>query len=573
MRPVQAELESNSRIYIDSELSDRERCKQIPGSRWDKDSRRWHIPVSWAACRQLRSVFGSRLEIGPELYKWAQNELDLRINPSIQIREALSVSDPGGLPSGLYPFQQAGAQWLIAAQHALLGDPMGAGKTIQVLAAAKALNIFPMLVICPNSVKRMWAREAKKWWPEVPSYVIEGTAAKRAKTLAHAADNPGITILNWESVRLHSRLAPYGSIALTEAEKQPKELNQTPFRLVVADEAHRMKDPKSKQTRAVWAAAHGPTVAHRWALTGTPLTSAPDTLWPILHFLNPKEWPSKTAFVDRYCLHGFNAWGGLEVFGIKPDTSEEFFSIFQPRFRRMPKEVILPQLPPIIYERRDVEMTPKQAKAYNSMVESLFVEDGDTTVIAKNPISQLTRLTQYASAYIEETPDGLRLSDPSCKLDQLMDDLADFNEPVVVFAVSRQLIDMASQRLEKAGILHSVVKGGQSPDVRQNAIDNFQNGKVDIILVVVAAGGVGVTLARSRIGIFLQRSWSNVDQQQAVGRIHRIGSEIHESIIVVDYITRGTIEVGQLEVLAGKEDMLQEITRDKDAIRRLMKGE
>lgn len=573
MSPVLAELDGQ-RIFIDSEMSDRERCKSLPGSRWDRVTRRWHIPLSWAGCRQLRSVFGGRLEIGKELLKWAQEELSNRISPSLQLRDALTVKDEGGLPSGLYPFQQAGAHFLITSHHALLGDPMGAGKTIQTIAAAKATRSLPALIICPNSMKRTWGREVKKWWPGVPVYVVEGSALKRKALFAAAVEEKAVVIMNWESVRLHSRLAPYGSLALTDEEKKPKELNQIPWRLVVADEAHRMKDPKSKQTRAVWSVAHSPTVQFRWALTGTPLTNAPDTLWPVLHFLSPQEWPSKSSFIDRYCLHGFNAWGGLEVFGIKPDMSEEFFSIFDPRFRRMPKEIILPQLPPIVYERRDVEMTPKQTKAYNSMVESLFAEDDDgTMVIAKNPISQMTRLTQYASAYIEETPDGLRLSDPSCKLDQLMEDLEDFNEPVVVFAVSRQLIEMAAARLEKAGIPHSVVKGGQSPDVRQNAIDQFQNGGVDVILVVLAAGGTGVTLARSRIGIFLQRSWSNVDQQQAIGRIHRIGSEHHESVIILDYITAGTIEVGQLAVLAGKADMLEDVVRDASSIRKLCSGE
>src|SRR5688572_1285319 len=572
--PVFCEIENN-RIYIQSDMYDRDRCKSIPGSRWCKDSRRWHAPISWATCKVLRSTFMDRLQIGPSLMEWAKKEVSERIAPSVALRSALSVKDPGGLVKGLYDFQQAGAHFLITAKNALLGDPMGAGKTVQVIAAARAVNALPMLVICPNSMKRTWGREVNKWWPGTPVYIVEGTAAKREKILATAADNPGVVIINWESVRLHSRLAPYGSIALTEKEKEVKLLNRIPFKAVVADEAHKMKDPKSKQTRAVWAIAHGPTVEYRWAMSGTPLTNKPDTLWPILHFLNPQEWPGKTAYIDRYCLSSLNVWGGLEVFGIRPDMEAEFFDIFDPRFRRMPKEIILPQLPPIVNEVRYVEMTKKQADAYKAMVENLCTVDSNgEMIVASNPISQLTRCTQYASAYLEVDDEGhARLSDPSCKLDQLMEDLEDIAEPVVVFAVSRQLIDMASVRLEKAGIRHSVVKGGQSNDQRQNAIDAFQNGQVDVILVVIAAGGVGITLTRARIAIFLQRSWSNVDQQQAIGRVHRIGSEIHESVVILDYVTQGTIEEGQLGVLAGKADSLEEIIRDKDAIRRLMNGE
>lgn len=566
----------NNRIYIDSEMREKELCKSIPGARFDRDERKWHVPLTWAACRQLRGTFQLRLEIGPNLIYWAQKELAYRIKPAMLLREALDLAAQRPEFDGLYSFQKAGAEFLLTAKNALLGDPMGAGKTIQVIAAAKIANALPMLVVCPASMRRTWAREVAKWWPDAPVYVVEGTATKRQKTLAAAAENPGVVVINWESVRLHSRLAPYGSVTLTDAEKTPKELNQIPFKIVVADEAHRMKDPKSKQCRALWATAHSPTVVYRWALTGTPLTKAPDTLYPVLHFLDPLSWPGKTAFIDRYTMSAFNHWGGLEVFGIKPDMEPEFFAIFDPMFRRMPKNIILPQLPPITYERRYVEMGTKQAKAYNSMAESLYAETDDgSMVIARNPISQLTRLTQFASSYTEDTPDGLRLSDPSCKLDQLMDDLEDYlsdDEGVVVFAQSRQLIRLASQRLEKANIDHSVIEGGQSPDQRQNSIDAFQEGKVNVILVVIAAGGVGITLTRGRIGIFLQRSWSNVDQQQAIGRIHRIGSERHNSIVVIDYVTGGTVEEGQLEVLDGKEDMLQEIVRDRAAIQRLLKG-
>ncbi len=573
MNPVWVELE-DGRIYIKSEIGDKDRCKSVPGTRWDKDKKQWHSPLSWATCKILRSTFGDRIQIGPALMDWAKQEVVTRISPSVALRDAMNVEDRTGMLPGLYDFQAAGASFLVAAKHALLGDPMGAGKTVQTLAAVNAANALPVLVVCPNSMKRTWGRETNKWLPNVPVYVIEGSAAKRQKLLATAAQVPGVVIMNWESVRLHSRLAPYGSIALSDKEKQDKELNGIPFKAVIADEAHRMKDPKSKQTRAVWAVGHGRTVEYRWALTGTPLTNKPDTLYPVLHFLNPQEWPSKTAFVDRYCMATMNPWGGLEIKGLKPDMQAEFFDIFDPRFRRMPKEIILPQLPPIVYETRWVEMSTKQQKAYDSMVESLCATGDDgSMVVAINPISQLTRLTQYASAYLEDWGDGPRMSDPSCKLDQLMEDLEDISEPVVVFAMSRQLIEMAALRLEKAGIQYSVVKGGQSNDQRQNAIDAFQNGTVSVILVVIAAGGVGITLTTGRIAIFLQRSWSNVDQQQAIGRVHRIGSEIHDSVVIIDYVTQNSVEESQLAVLADKAGSLEEIIRDQAAIRRLMRGE
>lgn len=570
---VVAEI-SNNRIVLQSSYSDKDRIRTIPGARWSKDTGRWSIPLSWAAAKQLRSTFGSRLVIGEALLAWGKNEYESRVLPSIQIREQLDY--PIGIDK-LLPFQRAGVMFLLTAEQAILSDPTGAGKTVQAITAMRMVDAVPALVICPASVQMSWKREVEKWWPDTPVFIVEGTAAQREKILKQAADSPScVVIAKWEVVRLHSRLAPYGSIALTASERIPGWLNNIPFKTVIADEAHRLKDPKSKQTRATWAIAQNPTVKYRWALTATPLTNAPDTMWPILHFINEYEWPAKSQFIDRYCLHGFNPWGAIEVFGIRPEMEEEFFSIFDPRFRRMPKSVVLPQLPPIQRVRRYVDMGKVQRKAYDQMAQNLvsLTPNGDM-VIATNPISQLTRLVQYSSATCEIIEGEVRLTDPSCKLDQLMIDLDDYlsdGEGVVVFAQSRQLIEMAAQRLDKAKIKHAVVKGGQHAVERQGAIDAFQSGEVDIILVVVAAGGTGITLTRGRIGIFLQRSWSQVEMLQAEGRIHRIGSEQHDSVVIVDYIANGTIEEHQLDVLEGKEVRLEEIVRDKQTIKRLLEG-
>lgn len=574
-RRVVAEIQHN-RIVLQTSYSDKDAVKSVNGARWDKATGMWSIPVSWASCKQLRATFRDRLDIGPDLMQWAKEEYEGRIVPSMNMRSQMDADSSGLLPA-LYPFQRAGARFLTYARSAILSDPVGAGKTIQSIAALQVLDGLPALVICPSSVQIAWKREVEKWWPGIPVYIVEGTAAQREKILKQAADSPScVVVAKWEVVRLHSRLAPYGSIALSASERTPGLLNEIPFKVVIADEAHRLKDPKSKQTRAVWSIAHGPTVEYRWALTGTPLTNAPDTMWPILHFVDPCEWPAKSQFIDRYCMFGFNPWGAMEVFGIKPEMEPEFFEIFDPRFRRMPKDIVLPQLPPVQRVRRYVDMGKAQATAYRQMAQNLvaLTPSGDM-VIASNPISQLTRLVQYSSATCEIVEGEVKLADPSNKLDQLMVDLDDYlsdGEGVVVFAQSRQLIEMAAQRLEKAKIKYAVIKGGQTGDERQYSIDAFQDGTVDVILVVVAAGGTGITLTRGRIGIFLQRSWSQVDMLQAEGRIHRIGSEIHDSIVVVDYISNGTIEEHQLDVLEGKADQLETIVRDQATIKRWLEG-
>ena len=126
-----------------------------------------------------------------------------------------------------------------------------------------------------------------------------------------------------------------------------------------------------------------------------------------------------------------------------------------------------------------------------------------------------------------------------------MDDIkeGDFgDDSVAVCAVSRQLIDLLSARMTKEGIPHGLITGAQTEEEHQKAIDDFQSGRIKWILFTAQAGGVGVTLTAARRLVMLQRPWSLVDHKQALDRIHRIGSEIHDSVVVMDYVTDGTIE-------------------------------
>jgi SNF2 family DNA or RNA helicase len=157
-----------------------------------------------------------------------------------------------------------------------------------------------------------------------------------------------------------------------------------------------------------------------------------------------------------------------------------------------------------------------------------------------------------------------------------MDDIQneDFgDDSVAVSAVSRQLIELLSARMTKAGIAHGLITGSQDADQRQRAVDDFQSGRIKWILFTAQAGGVGITLTAARRLIRLQRPWSLVDDRQVNDRVHRIGSEIHDSIIITDYVTAGTVEERVRDVLENKADNFEQIVKDKDQLLALLKQE
>ena len=597
--PVHVELDdSSTHIQITAEWRLKEICRALPGSTWSAKDQVWRIPVSWTGCLALRSTFKEELTIGPRLGAWAKNERESRIDPSNLLRD-IEVQEYGD--QDLFPHQRAGVDFLVKSRRALLADEPGLGKTAQAIRALKKMfdegqEVFPALVVCPNTLKSNWEREFDRWWPGVNVSVVKGSAIQRKKAFEEKAD---VYVINWESLRTHSKLLSYGSIALARCEDcgghdsrvtlnrcevHARELNLLDFRAVIADEIHRSKDPKSKQTRALWAATGEADI--RYALTGTPIANDVVDLWPILHWLDPKEWPSKTKWIDRYVDTMINAFGGMMVIGLKPTMTEEFYAGINPRMRRMLKAKVLPWLPKVMNERRDVEMGAKQLKAYKQMLQNMIAmletEEGVTgdALVAPNPLTQTIRLLQFANAYaqIEVTETGeekVILSEPSCKVDALMDDMknGDFgDDSVAVCAVSRQLIDILSARLTKEGIAHGLITGAQDSDERQRAIDEFQAGKTKWILFTAQAGGVGVTLTKARRLVMLQRPWSLVDYKQALDRVHRIGSEIHDSIIITDYVTEGSIEERVIQALDVKSDNFEQIVKDKAKLLEMLKN-
>jgi SWI/SNF-related matrix-associated actin-dependent regulator 1 of chromatin subfamily A len=597
--PVGVELdELGTHIQIDSDWRLKELCKSIPGASFDAKTRLWRLPVSWAACLALRSTFKEDLVLGDKLTQWAKDERANRVDPANALRD-LEVLPDGEGDADLFPHQRAGVKFLATAKRALLADEPGLGKTAQAIRALKKIQDgggepFPALIVCPNTLKKNWAREFKKWWPDVKVQVISGTTTQRRKQFEEP--DVDVYVINWESLRTHSRLSGYGSIALarcpackghdervteTRCEVHERELNRIDFKAVVADEIHRSKEPKSKQTRALWAATGDAEV--RFALTGTPIAKNVLDLWAILHWLSPEEFPSKTRWIDRTVDTMMNAFGGMMVLGIKPHMEQEFYATINPRMRRMLKQRVLPWLPEMMFERRDVEMSTKQKKAYEQMRDSMIAElEGGGAVVAPSVLTQTTRLVQFANAFAESTIDEttgeekITLAEPSCKVDAVMNDIdnGDFgDDSVAVCAVSRQLIELLSARMTKAGIAHGLITGAQSEDERQEAIDDFQSGRTKWVLFTAQAGGVGVTLTTGRRLIMLQRPWSLVDHKQALDRIHRIGSEIHDSVIIMDYVTENTIEERVIQVLDDKAENFEQIVRDKDKLMDLLKAD
>lgn len=586
-------------IVVYTAWSETELIKMVPGSLRDGEDKVWRLPLAWASYVTLRGVFRATLTIGPALEAWATEERTTRIDQLNFLRG--QVTWPESWPANsvtrdesLYLFQVVGVVMLVLAGDMVLGDDMGTGKTIQVACALRAIGAdsLPALVICPNGVKRHWARKLVERYPDCKPIVLTGGTANRRKQLAEARrEGASVVIVNYESMRLLSRLAPYGSVKLkrcrrcdrrfgdekvtaTTCEVHPKPLNDFPFKTVVIDEAHHLGNAESKQTRACWSVMHGPTVTRRWGCTGTVLTNHVGNLWPIMHAVSPANFPRKTTWLDRYALMGWGERGGAEIMGLRLDTRDEFFAYFDPLYRRMLKDVVLPHLPPKTRTPRYVSMTTAQAKMYRELDERLITRDenGELYIAANNLVAK-TRLMQLAAASVDiekGDPDDIttwqvHLREPSPKLDDfeaVLDELD--GRPCVVAFEHRELLDLAVARLLRRKIKFGLITGGQHESERDQVQQALHAGQIQMILYTIEAGKEGLDFSCVDTQINVQRSWRMVSDVQNGDRVLRIGSERHQAITVIDLITEGTIEERQVLRIYEKMARLEEINRDRE---------
>lgn len=391
------------------------------------------------------------------------------------------------------------------------------------------------------------------------------------------ADRIEVGVINWEGLAGHTRLAGYGSIALSDKEKEPKELNEAGIRTVVADEAHRGKSPKAKQTRAWWWLSW--RAMNSIAMSGTPTDKTPESLWSIMHGVCPEEWPAKGPWIDRYCTKSWGYFGGLEVNGLRGETREELYKYLDPRFIRRPTQVVCPSIAEKLpVQVRRVDLPPKQRRAYDAMKKEMLAELEDGVLLATDPISKLLRLSQLASAFGEVTEETIDedgkihqsyvMTDPSCKADALMDLVEELDDdPVVVFTRHRQLADVCAARLEKAGVPYGLLTGMVPSLERAQNVQRFQAGELAVMLCTLGAGAESVTLTRARHVAFLQRG-SLLQNKQAEDRVWRRGQDRPVQPIV--FVGRNTIEESVMERGGDQEEAFQEVVRDEDTLRRML---
>lgn len=456
----------------------------------------------------------------------------------------------------------------------------------------------PALIVCRGSMVYGWQDELRDWAPELVVRTVSGTALKRRRALVGDGGEllplADVYIISWPNLRMHTRLAPYWGQTMVkcdqhggttgksvaQCEVHEKELNQIPWAVVVADEAHAMRDAKSKQSRA--ASYLMQRAPYAWPVTGTPVADHAGDFWPLGHALDPASFPVKSRYLDLYAIKDYAFHGGTEIMGLRPENEHAFHALVQPLIRRIPKQVVRPYMPdrlPVIF--RYPEMEPKQAAAYREIKKQALatLTPGVTTVPANAGVL-FARLCQLSSSMLESvdgedragfTTQAIELVFPSNKVTDLTEFLDDNPGQLVVAANSPRLIALAEKRLGELKIPCTKIIGGVGDASKHERIRWFQEGQVRVIFLTSGAGGEGVTLTASDTLYFMQPNPSFLATDQMIGRVDRIGQ--HNPVRVVYSISKGTVDERLYKLGTDKAERAMQVTQDAGLLRWIIAGD
>lgn len=535
------------------------------------------MPLTWPACVQLATMFSPIWRPGPRLAAWIAGQISARLAPR---SDDLSFALPPELEPR--PYQVDGAHMIANTGGGLLFDEQGTGKTVTALlglreAAARGQDVLPALILCPaGGVIRSWLRHVETWAPDWSAVAWRGPGRRR---LAGLHD---IYVCSYQTCRIDAQTM--------RGPKAP--LMNMGFRSVILDESHRIKTPGSKQSLAARRVGSKATSIYL-SMTGTPISHSPKDTWPSLVSLEPGAWEAQDRFDNRYLATVANDYGEPDVIGLARHAEPEFWQCLLGRHRRVAKADVLTHLPPKIYSIREIEIPGEWRKAYDQMETAMRADLPDgTEMLEMWAISARNRLIQMASAAwdawttteivmedgieVEKQKQHVQLRAPSWKVDELLAVMEERpDKQVIAFAGghgSRQLLMIAGEAATQAGLRVGYVVGNQSNRVRDKAIDDFQAGLLDLICVTTSAGGVGLTLTAASTEVFLQRPYSLLESMQAEDRAHRIGSEIHDAIEIIDLVAVDTIESRVREILYEHGGQFSDFVKDPRIIAELLGG-
>lgn len=465
---------------------------------------------------------------------------------------------------------------------ALLMD-MGTGKTkvaidtIGYLYAAGRINAA--IVIAPNGVTRNWVLN------EIPAHLPDyiNNYSTYWVSQARKADTERLERI-WTKAENRLTILAINFEALTtdKAKKFVRKMLNAFRCIMIVDESHRIKTPGAKRTKTIQAL--GRYAKYRRILTGTPVTQGPLDLYSQFRFLDPTilNFSTFAAFRSTYAdvvqrenkLASQKAGRTITYDEIVAYRNlEELKQKIAAYSFRVSKEECL-SLPPKLYEKRYVELTPNQKRMYQEMKKQAvtilsdkipdgmgedefliwLLADDKGKLVAKNGGVKILRLQQILGGYVPDDQGNIIPVDTkNPRIKVLMETLEEIEgKSVIIWARFKPEIHAIVKAISEKYGEESVVQyhGDIDGDERVIGVDRFQAHEAKYFVGQVQAGGTGLTLTAATYMMYYSNDYNYGTRKQSEDRAHRIGQ--HHAVTYIDIQALGTVDTKVFKVLEAK---------------------
>jgi SNF2 family DNA or RNA helicase len=470
------------------------------------------------------------------------------------------LPQPSSLQGTLRPYQQYGYSWLDFMRRwdmgACLADDMGLGKTIQTIAllqrekdAAGRLP-GPVLLVCPTSVVSNWAKEVERFAPGLTTLQHQGPNRLRDEDFVNQAGKTDLILTSYAVAR-----------------RDIETMRAVDWFGVVLDEAQNIKNPGTKQARAV----RSLSPQFRLALTGTPVENRLSELWSIMQFLNPGYLGSRQDFRATFALP-------IERYQDEAATA---------RLRQMTGPFILRRVktdPTVIQdlpEKNEMKvycnLSEEHATLYESVVQNAMaaVEQAEADNIQRkglvlSMLMQLKQVCNHPAQFLHHAKPGnghtaepeaeMNRSGKLARLTEMLEESISVGDRSLIFTQFSEMGHFLKDHLQQSlGVPTLFLHGGTPAKKRAPMVERFQddpNGP-PIFILSLKAGGTGLNLTRANHVFHFDRWWNPAVEDQATDRAFRIGQT--RNVQVHKFVCVGTLEEMIDEMIESKKALAESV--------------
>jgi len=448
---------------------------------------------------------------------------------------------PSTLQADLRDYQEEGFRWMSRLAKwgvgACLADDMGLGKTVQTIALLlERATLGPVLVVAPTSVSNNWESELNKFAPTLKPYFYRDGG--RQELLDRAKEFDVV-------------IASYGLL-----QQDGDMFIEKHWATIILDEAQAIKNINAKRTKI----AHKLQADLKIVTTGTPIENHLGELWSLFRFLNPGLLGTQQQFMEHFI-------GPIERDN-DADARNHLKRLIQPFILRRTKTQVLDELPPKTEITVEIPLSEGERAMYEavrvSALENIAKDKGEKQQ-GGNHLKVLAAITKLrlASCHPKLVMEGSTLTGSKLEyFGNLVEELLENNHKALVFSQFVKYLAIIREYLDAKGISYQYLDGSTPVAQRKTRVDEFQDGKGDLFLISLKAGGSGLNLTAADYVIHMDPWWNPAVENQASDRAHRIGQT--RPVTIYRLVAENTIEQKIVKLHQHKRELADSLLEGSD---------